>query len=65
MYMHVHMFTCVHTSVHTWRSEEYLRELVPSFYHVGSGTKVQPSGLVDRGVFVGVGSFFLPCGFRG
>lgn len=43
------MCACVcayeHTSVHTWRSEEYLQELVLSSYHVGSGAEVQPSGL--------------------
>lgn len=52
---YVHMCACVcascmymrheHTSEHTWRSEECVRELVLSFYHVGSGAEVQPSGL--------------------
>lgn len=79
MYMHVHMFTCVHVFVHmsipqcthggqrsicgswfllstmlvqglkssrqVWWTEEYLWELILSFYHVGSGAEVQPSGL--------------------
>lgn len=38
--------THVRGTVHVWRSEENLLELVLSFYHVGSGNQTQAISLV-------------------
>jgi hypothetical protein len=37
---------CTHPTVHEWRSQDNMQELVLSFYHVVPGLQVRWSGLV-------------------
>lgn len=43
MHAHAYLYAC---TVHAWRSEDNLQELVLSFHDVGSGDQTQWSGLV-------------------
>lgn len=43
VYPHLYVYTCdcIYDTENMWKSEEYLRELIISFYYVGSGVQTQ------------------------
>lgn len=49
---------CTHPTVHEWRSQDNIQELVLSFYHVVPGLQVRWSGLVAS-VFIHWAIFFF------